>query len=116
MAQVARTVTVKAKRVFEGVPRKKMIRRWLNRRGYQSVAYIFSRLSCEEYVSEKDGVVSRDRDFYAELTISDCSRQISLDITADQNTLDKLTRLITALEEVRAYVEGVIEWMGSKHE
>ena len=104
--------TSKLKRIRAGVPKRKLIRRWLNRRNHHSTAFVYSLLTCEEYLHEKkDGVVVREQNFYGDLNISDCSRQITLDIAADQNTIDKLDTLLKTLEEIRTYVVEAMEWM-----
>ena len=99
-------------KVIAGVPKKKLIRRWLNKRGKHSTAFVYSLMTCEEYVHEKkDGVTTREKNFYGDLNLSDCTRQITLDIAADQNTINKLDTLLETLEEIRTYVLEAMEWM-----
>ena len=108
VTRITRVTTVR-----EGVPKKLLLRRWLNRRGHHSTAFVYANLSCHEYVrdEDEDGIVQRDRELNGELCFADCTRQITLEIQADDNTLDKLNKLIAAIEEVRDYVARGMEWM-----
>lgn len=100
-----------ARKVHKGVPKKKLIRRWLNLRDHHSTAFIYSNMGCEEYRGVRDGVPFREMNFFGDLILSDCTRQVNLDISADANTIRKLDNLLEAIEEVRTYVCEVMEWM-----
>jgi hypothetical protein len=95
----------------KGVPRKLLMRRWLNKRGHHSTAFVYANLSCHEYGRETDDKTTIDRELNGELCISDCTRQITLEILNDVNTVYKLDKLLEAIEEVRTYVVEAMEWI-----
>ncbi len=91
-------------------PKRFLMRRWLNRRGLQTTAFVYANLECtvDKY---KEGSVPVTRKWVnGELTISDCTRQISLNIEGDQNTIDKLDSLARAVLDVRDWVQAAKDW------
>jgi hypothetical protein len=95
----------------KGVPRKLLMRRWLNKRGHHSTAFVYANLTCHEYGRETDDKKTVDRELNGELCFADCTRQITLEIQADANTVHKLDKLLEAIEEVREYVVSAMEWI-----
>lgn len=78
-------------------------RRWLNRKGHHSTAFVYANISTW---------IKDVKNFDGEITISDCSRQITLAIdtwgntsrareAAYKNSVNKLDTLIDTLTEAR---------------
>lgn len=78
-------------------------RRWLNTKGHHSTAFVYA------YISTW---ANDSKNFDGEITISDCSRQITLSLdtwgttgrakeSAYKNSLNKLNTLIDTLTEAR---------------
>jgi hypothetical protein len=90
------------------MPRRYRRRRWLNRLGYQTTAFVYADLECsvEDFKDGKKHMVWIQGSF----TISDCTRQITLDIQGDQNTIDKLNALAAALLDARDWVQAAKDW------
>ncbi len=92
-------------------PRKFLMRRWLNRRGKQSVAFVYADLCAESYLNLKDSGKKGERRYIeGEVTIGDCNRQITLTIEADDNTVEKLELLSNALLDVRDWLVEARGW------
>ena len=77
-------------------------RKWLNRKGFESTAFVYATVN-ERWNQWLDGGI----------TISDCSRQITLDFMSSddadfKNCLYKLDTLIEVLQEYRDAYEA--EW------
>jgi hypothetical protein len=86
-------------------------RRFLNRRGYHAGAYVLA--ECRVLTHRRDGKTVREVD--ADLTIADCSRVVSLDLSAfneadARNALHK-ARLLRAIvnEFADAFEDAVAE-------
>ena len=94
-------------------PRRFRRRRWLNRLGFQTTAFAYADLECTEDKRVVDGVPVTKKYVNGDLTISDCTRQITLTIEGDWNTSEKLTKLADLILEARDWVEEAIEWMES---
>ena len=91
-------------------PKKFLMRRWLNRRGSQTTAFVFAEMECSTDKYEDGGVPVTKKWVSGSLTISDCTRQISLVVQADQNTINKLESLARAVLEARDWVQAAKDW------
>jgi hypothetical protein len=81
-----------------------LIRHWLNDLGFQSTAFVY---------------VTTDGDGYGQFRISDCSRQIDLDIDHSNkaeydNTRQKLVNLLDATVKVIDHIDEVATARGFK--
>jgi hypothetical protein len=82
------------------------IRRFLNRKGYHSSAFIYAYLHKCFYKSKKKTKYYFD----AELKITDCDRQINISIDLDtkneiKNTLYKLNNMISTISLFKEFCE-----------
>lgn len=93
-------------------PRPFNRRRWLNRVGFQTTAFVFANMSVtEDSWEEDDGTKVTKRYVNGDLMISDCSRQITLTIEGDANTIRKLETLSAVLLDARDWLVKANEWM-----
>lgn len=93
-------------------PKRFLMRRWLNRRGKQTVAFVYADLNVsEEIFIDEDMVKTTRRYVSGDFIISDCTRQVTLQIEGDENTVEKLNHLIKAAEDARDWVIRASNWM-----
>ena len=74
-------------------------RRWLNRLGYHTTAFVYAFIDREAWVDENDGT-HRIR-YDGGLNIADCGRMVQLEFGMDRNSLRKLDILILTAQELR---------------
>lgn len=88
----------------EGRNQRSTYRLWLNKLGFNTTAFCYLEVNKRAPISAKPGSPRRLTDM--SLTISDCSRQISLDFDADAdgneitNSLAKANRLKSMLKVI----------------
>lgn len=93
-------------------PRPFRRRRWLNRVGFQTTAFIYADLSVtQDKWEDDDGNTITKRYVNGDLIISDCTRQITLTVEGDQNTIRKLETLAAALLDARDWLVTANDWM-----
>ena len=77
-------------------------RRWLNKLGNHTTAFVYANVERED--------TGQNLYMNGSVTIADCTRQISLALGADANTLKKLDTLLTVLGEVRDVIAAECEF------
>lgn len=86
-------------------------RKFLNSKGYHSTAAILASVEFDEGENYKSA--------WSTLSISDCSRKVSIDLSADnktelKNTLEKLRILREGIEFLEREIPKAYEWQKTK--
>lgn len=85
----------------------KLIRRtWLNKKGHHSTAFVYSKFTVDEWDDSDEECLG----ITGAMTLSDCSRQVTLDFNCwdthtARNALYKLCKLEEEIKKAREFVE-----------